>query len=58
MQPAPTGQDRAAIQAAAEHGALVVDVGVQRQVQAQLLVMPVEHFEAHVPGEGNVVMED
>ncbi|MCY1378123.1 hypothetical protein D9M69_657340 [compost metagenome] len=58
VQPAPAAEHRAAIQAATEHGALVVDVGFQRQVQAQLLVMPVEHFEAHVPGEGNVVMEN
>jgi hypothetical protein len=58
MQPAPTRQHRAAVQAAAEHGAFVIDVGLQRQLQTQLLVMPVEHCQAHVPRQGNVVVED
>ena len=58
MQPAPTGQHRAAVQAAAKHGAFVVDVGVQRQVQTQLPIMPGNHFEAHFTGQRNVVMKD
>ena len=58
MQPAPARQHRPAIQAATEHGALVVDVGFKRQLQAQLAVLPAQHLEAHFPGQRDVVVKN
>ncbi|MNH19155.1 hypothetical protein D3C79_788810 [compost metagenome] len=57
VQPAPTHQHRGAVQAAAEHGALVVDVGRQRQLQAQGVLLPIEHFQAHLAGQGDVAVQ-
>ncbi|MNN79444.1 hypothetical protein D3C81_1960900 [compost metagenome] len=58
MQPAPANEHCAAVQAATEHGALVVDVRFQWELQAQLMGLPVKHLQAHGPREGNVAVQD
>lgn len=58
MQPAPARQHCAAVQAAAEHGALVIDIGFKRQLQTQLPVLPAQYLETHFPGQRDVVMKN
>src|SRR5690606_6923650 len=48
---------RGAVQAATEHGAVMVDVGGQGQLQAQALLLPVDDLQAHLPGQGNVAVQ-
>ena len=57
VQPAPAHQHGRAVQAAAEHGALVVDVGRQRQLQAQGVLLPIDYFQAHFPGQGDIAVQ-
>ncbi|MNT53159.1 hypothetical protein D3C72_1902340 [compost metagenome] len=56
VQPAPANQYGRAVQAATEHSALVVDVSGQRQLQAQLVLLPVEYLQTHLAGQGDVAV--
>ena len=58
MQPAPACQYGGAVEAAAEHAALVVDVRLQRDLQAQLVVFPLLDTQPERAGQRNVVVKD